>query len=110
MELQRSDLGDRVSGDSGLVSMPLIIPPVRQKQYDDFGDLYPNLRHEAEGALVRAQSITLIDYSFPVTDVISQSLLRSAFSKRTASPVIRIKNPDPELIGFSVRGRLRSTR
>jgi hypothetical protein len=95
---QRPDLGDGVSGRSGLVSMPLIIPPVRQKQYDAFGHLYEGLWNKAEGALASADTITLIGYSFPVTDVRSQELFRSAFAKRTDLPRITIVNPEPDAI------------
>ena len=95
---ERPDLGDGISGRSGLVSMPLIIPPVRQKQYDGFGHLYAGLWDQAEAALSSADTISLIGYSFPVTDVRSQELFRSALAKRTHLPRIIIVNPEPEAI------------
>lgn len=95
---KRPGLGDDVSGRSGLTSMPLIIPPVRQKQYNDYGNLYPELWAKAEEALLKADSISLIGYSFPVTDVRSQDLFRSAFEKRSHPPRIVIVNPDPDAI------------
>lgn len=98
MSQRRPDLGDGVSGDSGLISMPLIIPPVLHKQYNDFGSLYPELWSEAEDALVQAESISLIGYSFPSTDIRSQQLFRSAFMKRTVPPKITIVNPEPDAI------------
>jgi hypothetical protein len=78
--------------------MPLIIPPVRHKQYNDFGNLYPELWTKAEDALVQAESIVLIGYSFPITDVRSQQLFRSAFTKRTNPPKVTIVNPEPDAI------------
>ncbi len=98
MSQRRPDLRDGVAGQTGLISMPLIIPPVRHKQYNDFGNLYPELWTKAEDALVRAESISLIGYSFPATDIRSQELFRSAFAKRTSPPRVVIVNPDPDAI------------
>ena len=95
---KRPDLGGGVSGRSGLTSMPLIIPPVRHKQYDDFGDLYPQLWSQAEKALTQADSIALIGYSFPATDLRSQDLFRSAFANRKRLPRVTIINPEPDAI------------
>ncbi len=104
---QRPDLGDRVSGESGLVSMPLIIPPVQHKQYNGFGNLYPELWSKAEEALTQAESIVLIGYSFPDTDLRSQDLFRSAFQKRVSLPKITIVNPEPQPIVDRFRYELR---
>ena len=95
---KRPDLGDGISGTSGLVSIPLIIPPVKEKQYEAFGRLYSGLWDRAEKALQTAERISLIGYSFPVTDVRSQDLFRSAFSRRSELPHIIVVNPKPEAI------------
>jgi hypothetical protein len=94
------------SGDAGLVSMPLIIPPVRNKSYDMFGDLFGNLWKRAEDLLAKADSITVIGYSFPKTDVQSDRLFRAAFSRRTSIPHVRIVDPAPAVVAEKFRRRL----
>lgn len=84
------------SGDSGLVSMPLIIPPVKEKQYDLFGDLFTKLWYEAETALTRADQIIIIGYSFPRTDHQSNNLFLKAFKNRTTIPQVSIVLPKPD--------------
>ena len=94
------------SGDAGLVSMPLIIPPVRNKSYDMFGDLFGNLWKRAEDVLARADSITVIGYSFPKTDVQSDRLFRTAFSRRSSTPQVQIVDPAPALVAEKFRREL----
>lgn len=81
--------------DDGLVSMPLIIPPVRNKSYEFFGDLFRTLWSQAEDALALADEVTIIGYSFPPTDVQSDQLFRRAFSRRSSMPTVSILDPDP---------------
>lgn len=82
----------------GLVSIPLIIPPVKNKSYDYFGDLFRNLWQKAEESLVTAEDIVLIGYSFPETDYQSDRLFKNAFSKRNTMPRIFIVNPEAQKI------------
>lgn len=86
------------SNSSGLTSMPLIIPPVKHKEYDSFGDLFLDLWTEARDRLVDADKIHIIGYSFPVTDIRSNDLFKSVFKKRKDYPEIIILNPDPDTI------------
>ncbi|NYT42047.1 hypothetical protein HZY97_14855 [Sphingomonas sp. R-74633] len=81
--------------DGGLPSMPLIIPPVRNKAYTFFGELFGTLWKQAEDALAEADKITIIGYSFPRTDVQSDQLFRRAFARRTSMPRIDIVDPAP---------------
>ena len=83
------------SGKSGLVSMPLIIPPVKQKNYDFFGDLFTNLWQKAQQALQTCDEIIIIGYSFPQTDLQSQTLFTKAFMNRKSLPKITIIDPFP---------------
>ncbi len=87
-----------VSADKGLVSMPLIIPPVQEKKYDFYGNLFTELWNKAEEYLMKADKITLIGYSFPKTDIKTDELFKNAFSKRETMPEIIIINPYPESI------------
>lgn len=84
--------------DNGLVSIPLIIPPVKDKKYEYFGSLFKTLWENAEASLVKANEIILIGYSFPITDRQSDLLFKNAFSKRNDMPKIVIINPEAEKI------------
>ena len=86
------------SSDEGLVTMPMIIPPVKNKSYKLFGKLFSELWSKAESALIAADEIALIGYSFPRTDHQSLSLFKSAFVKRNTMPRITIVDPEPPAI------------
>lgn len=83
---------------SGLTSMPLIIPPVKYKSYKFFGKLFDEIWARAEQAIVEAESITFIGYSFPLTDKKSVELFKKALCKRNAIPVVNIIDPAPQRI------------
>ena len=83
------------ASDKGLVSSPLIIPPVQNKTYALFGSLFTSLWAKAQTALERADEIAIVGYSFPVTDVQSVELFKKAFCKRSTAPLITICNPTP---------------
>jgi len=72
----------------GLPSVPLIVPPVRQKRYDLYGDLFTGIWEEAETALSKASRIIVIGYSFPRTDLKSHELFRQAFMRRSSIPEV----------------------
>lgn len=87
-----------ISEDKGLVSMPLIIPPVKEKKYDFFGSLFSQLWNKAEESIRNADKIIIIGYSFPKTDIRTDKLFKDAFLKRDTMPEIVIINPYPENI------------
>ena len=91
------------SSDEGLVSMPLVIPPVKRKKYDLFGDLFKGIWDQAENTLAESDKIIVIGYSFPRTDHQSTDLFSSAFIKRSTLPKIVIVNPDPERVYFKFK-------
>ena len=96
---QRTPWRPKIEGDkSGLTSMPLIIPPVEQKNYDMFGSLFDNIWGKAEDTLKEAEHIIIIGYSFPKTDQQSNELFIKAFMKRNSIPKISIIDPTPENI------------
>ena len=84
------------SSSDGLVSMPLIIPPVKHKNYSHFGDIFSELWNKAEESLVTAEKIIIIGYSFPSTDIKTDTLFKSAFIKRRSMPEVIIVDPHPE--------------
>jgi hypothetical protein len=81
--------------DKGLVAMPLIIPPVKNKSYDLFGELFVCLWARACEALTDATEIVIIGYSFPRTDHRSSRLFLDAFSRRSTIPRVTIVDPVP---------------
>lgn len=82
----------------GVLSAPLIIPPVLDKQYGLYGILFESLWEQAGKAIEKADEIIIIGYSFPITDVQSQSLFKKSFIKRNSIPKIKILDPNPENI------------
>ena len=86
------------SSSDGIESMPVIIPPVKNKSYDFYGDLFPSLWKKAEDVLSKAETIYVLGYSFPVTDIPSSDLFKSAFSRRKNIPNVVIVNPNPREI------------
>ena len=92
-----------LAGNAGIVSIPLIIPPVRQKKYDLYGQLFQDLWAEAQEALRKADHIVIIGYSFPRTDIKTTELFKSAFLKRNSMPKITILDPNPEQIADKMR-------
>lgn len=87
---------NNISGTAGLVSMPAIIPPIKQKSYNLFGNVFTSLWNKAEESLAKADKIIIIGYSFPKTDFRTDELFKKAFCKRTTKPKIVIINPDPD--------------
>ena len=86
------------SGKKGIISMPLIIPPVKEKKYELFGGLFKSIWSQAENDLVNADHIAIIGYSFPRTDHRSNELFRQSFGRRSTIPVVSIVNPDPDYV------------
>ncbi|MCG3149854.1 MAG: hypothetical protein PCFJNLEI_03319 [Verrucomicrobiae bacterium] len=84
------------TSDKGLITMPLIIPPVKQKSYELFGELFSTLWRKAEDSLVAADHIIIIGYSFPRTDHKSVSLFKNAFCRRRTMPKVTIVDPYPQ--------------
>ncbi len=91
------------SSSEGIVSMPVIIPPVKNKSYEFYGDLFPLLWEKAEDILVKAETIYILGYSFPATDIPSTELFKSAFNRRHNIPNVVIINPQPEEIVYKFK-------
>ena len=86
------------SSSDGLVSIPLIIPPVKEKNYHGYGILFEDLWRKAQEGLEEASHIIIIGYSFPRTDLKSNKLFVDAFLNRQDIPFVTILDPAPDLI------------
>ncbi len=86
------------SSSEGIVSLPIIIPPVKNKSYEFYGNLFPSIWKEAEDSLADADNIYVLGYSFPATDKPSTDLFKKAFSRRSSIPNVVIVNPNPDEI------------
>lgn len=84
--------------DIGVISMPLIIPPVRHKSYSFFGRLFDDIWSKAQTALTSCDEIVIIGYSFPETDTRSNDLFIRAFSKRSKVPLVKVIDPNPRRV------------
>jgi hypothetical protein len=82
----------------GIISMPLIITPIKNKEYNRFGNLFQKLWSKAQEKLEKADRIFIVGYSFPKTDLKTNKLFISAFLHRSNFPEIIIINPYPEEI------------
>ena len=87
------------SGDnSGLPSMPVIIPPVKYKTYEFFGNLFDQIWDKAGKSIQQADMIIFIGYSFPSTDKKSKEIFIKSMMKRNNIPKINIIDPAPDRI------------
>lgn len=98
MTLTLEGMPKGTASSEGLISMPLIIPPIKHKNYSHFGTIFSSLWSKAEESLVKADRIIVIGYSFPVTDKQTDTLFKSAFTKRKDMPDIVIVDPNPDQI------------
>jgi hypothetical protein len=86
------------SSSDGLVSIPLKIPPVKEKNYHGYGMLFEELWKKAQAGIEEATHIIIIGYSFPRTDLKSNKLFVNAFLNRKNIPFVTILDPAPERI------------
>ena len=95
-QLKMPGVPEGTAPDDGLISMPLIIPPVKAKAYDRFGGLFGTVWEAAEDLLARADQILILGYSFPRTDHRSLDLFAKAFRRRGTLPSVVIVDPAPD--------------
>ncbi|HHF3200075.1 TPA: hypothetical protein ACPJ13_000096 [Vibrio alginolyticus] len=94
------------AGKQGLLSIPLIVPPVKDKKYDAYGELFHLLWESAESALIKADEIIIIGYSFPRTDLRSNKLFMNAFMQRESMPKVKILDPSPDKVAEKFKHEL----
>jgi hypothetical protein len=79
--------------NKALPSSPLLITPVRQKQYDKYASTIENLWQQSEDALASTERVVIIGYSFPVTDLRPMEMLRNTLASRKGEISIEIVDP-----------------
>jgi hypothetical protein len=82
--------------DKTVYSMPLIVPPVRDKRFQRYGNIFSFLWEKAALALSECVELFIIGYSFPRTDHVSRDLFKSALRLNKHLKKIFIWNPHPE--------------
>jgi hypothetical protein len=81
--------------DKSVYSMPLIVPPVKDKQYLRYGEIFSVLWDKASTALSETEELYVIGYSFPQTDYVAKDLFREALKQNKNIKKIVIWNPSP---------------
>ncbi len=76
-------------------SMPLIIPPLKEKPYESFNTIFPKLWQRADEIALHVSEIILIGYSLPSTDTRPYELMSKALKKGNLNK-ITVVNPYPE--------------
>ncbi len=92
------NIPQRTGLEKGVITMPLIIPPVKDKKYTLFSNLFIELWETAKDEIINANEIIIIGYSFPRTDTRTIQLFREAFCKKMELPKVVIINPEPDEI------------
>lgn len=100
------DHGDVVLGGYPYSSMPLLIPPVRKKEYGLLGNVLDGVWGQAHAAIVACDRLTIIGYSFPATDFRAWELLESSCQLRTRQLPIILVGPHAQDLGRRVEERL----
>jgi hypothetical protein len=90
--------GKIVAGETTVYSMPLIVPPVRNKQFTKYGKIFADLWGRAEIAISECSYLYLIGYSFPDTDIESRNMFRRALERNNNIDKIIVLNPNPQRI------------
>jgi len=81
--------------DKCVYSMPLIVPPVRNKQYLRYGEIFSVLWGKASEVLSECEELYVIGYSFPSTDHVVKDLFQEALRKNSNLKKVIIWNPSP---------------
>jgi hypothetical protein len=100
-------LGQTRTGVVDGASMPLIIAPIKRKEYNLFPALEP-LWEEAWRAIVACDELRIIGYSFPVTDEKPWYMLTSAAKARGTTLPVRLVDPYPDSVSCRLTSELGS--
>lgn len=90
--------GQVTVGEKDVYSMPLIVPPLREKRYDIFGQILSDLWVNAESAISKCMKLYIIGYSFPDTDVLARTMFGRALQRNGSLEKIIVINPNPDRI------------
>lgn len=89
------DHGKIVYDATDVLSMPLIVPPVKNKQYGVYGEIFSALWALAKESLENCKQLYIIGYSFPKTDIVAKEMFQKALENNTSIEKIIIINPNP---------------
>lgn len=84
------NIPQRTGLEDGVITMLLIIPPVKDKKYNLFANLFIELWETAKHEIINANDIIVISYSFPRTDTRTIQLFKEAFCEKIELPKIII--------------------
>lgn len=90
--------GEVVIDDKKVYSMPLIVPPVRNKQYQRYGRIFSTLWGLAEDSISSCGLLYIIGYSFPKTDIATRKMFAKAIKRNKSLEKVIMINPQPEAI------------
>jgi hypothetical protein len=90
--------GKYVLGDKTVFSMPLIVPPVRNKQYERYGAIFSTLWSISKETLHLCKELFVIGYSFPITDIATREMFRDGLRENRFLDKVVIINPNPDSI------------
>jgi hypothetical protein len=82
----------------GIPASPLLITPVRQKKYDAYQSTMSSLWQQSADLFWTADKVTIVGYSFPLTDTRSADLPTSALAARRGDVALEIVAPDAQAI------------
>jgi hypothetical protein len=92
--------------DSGIPSSPLIMTPVKEKQYDLYKTTLETLWQKAEAELATTDRIVVIGYSFPTTDTRPLRLLVEALKRRKGEIEVVIVDPWADTVAEKLSGQI----
>lgn len=87
-------------------SMPMIIAPVRHKEYDLCGNALGNLWTLSSRAIAECSELVIIGYSFPETDVRAWDLFEGAVAARGSKLKVQLVDPYPDGLLMRMQDRL----
>lgn len=89
---------------AGKESMPVLIAPIKNKDYGLMDGLIDRLWGEAGARIRKADELFIIGYSFPPTDIKALDLLAQGVQDRSTALPISIINPFPDDIADRLKG------
>jgi len=95
--------GSTVRNGSDFLTMPMIVGPVRLKDYDFAGNRFRSLWTKALRSMATSDVTTVIGYSFPPTDTEAWRLLQRAVSLSENQFHMRIVDPYPRSLAERIR-------
>jgi hypothetical protein len=100
------EFGKTTIGGYPYASMPFIVPPIKNKNYNLLSNVFDKIWDLSLKALIECNELIIIGYSFPNTDIRSWDLLYNACLKRDKPMRIVLVNPFPQEIETNIKNKL----